>query len=85
MSLEPAQRYRFKRFTPPQLQSCDQPKALFVGTEHRPEVDDKCVITIHLDNSAFNLSQQSQPRGVLKFNSAKSFLVRSDLLNMQPL
>lgn len=56
---------------------------MFVGNEHHLEVDDKSVITIHLVNSAFNLSQQSQPQEALKFNLAKSFVVWLDLLNMQ--
>ncbi len=78
MSLELAQKYRFVRFTPP-LQSSLQPKGLHVGTEYHLELHDKCLITIHLVYRALNLSQQSQPQGVLKVTSAKSFLVRLDL------
>lgn len=81
-SLELTQKYRFIRFAPP-LQCSKQPKAVFVGTEHHLEVDDKPVITIHLLNSAFNLSQQSQPQEALKFNLPISFLVWLDVLNMQ--
>lgn len=81
-SLELTQKFRFIRFAPP-LWSSKQPKSVFVGTEHHLEADDKSVITIHLVNSAFNLSQQSQPQEALKFNLAKSFLVQLDVLNMQ--
>lgn len=59
MSLEPTQKYRFIRFTPPP-RSSKQPKSLFVGTEHHLQADDECVITVRLVNSAFNLSQQTE-------------------------
>lgn len=54
VSLELAQKYRFKRLTPP-LRSLMQPEGLHVGNERHLEPDDKCVITIHLVYGAFNL------------------------------